>query len=105
MGESRVKKSILNAKVNGIFYFLTLAVSFVSRKVFLANLGDEFIGLTGTLNNFLSFLSLSEMGIGTAIAFNLYSPLQQGNREKVSELISLIGYFFRKSASLSESVP
>ena len=96
MGESRVKKSILNAKVNGIFYFLTLAVSFVSRKVFLANLGDEFIGLTGTLNNFLSFLSLSEMGIGTAIAFNLYSPLQQGNREKVSELISLIGYFFQK---------
>lgn len=96
MSESRVHKSILNAKVMSLFYFLNLAIAFVSRKVFLQNLGDEFIGLTGTLNGFISFLSLSEMGIGTAIAFNLYRPLQQGEKEKINELISLFGFFFQK---------
>lgn len=96
MAESRVHKSILNAKVNTLFYLLTLILSFVSRKIFLNNLGDEFIGLTGTLNDFISFLSLSEMGIGTAIAFNLYGPLQKNDQKKISELISLFGFFFRR---------
>lgn len=96
MADSRVHKSIINAKVNVIFYILTLIMSFFSRKVFLNNLGDEFIGLTGTLNDFISFLSLSEMGIGTAVAFNLYKPLQQGDKDKINDLISLFGFFFQR---------
>ena len=49
--ESRVKKSLLNARVNLIFYFLTLALSFFSRKTFLDCLGADFIGLTGTFGS------------------------------------------------------
>lgn len=47
--ESRVKKSLLNARVNLIFYFLTLILSFFSRKIFLDCLGADFVGLTTTL--------------------------------------------------------
>ena len=43
--ESRVKKSLLNARVNLIFYFLTLILSFFSRKIFLDCLGADFVGL------------------------------------------------------------
>ena len=32
--DSRVKKSLLNARVNLIFYFLVLILSFFSRKIF-----------------------------------------------------------------------
>lgn len=46
--ESRVKKSLLNARVNLIFYFLTLILSFFSRKIFLDCLGADFVGLTTT---------------------------------------------------------
>lgn len=49
--ESRLKKSLLNARVNLIFYFLSLALSFFSRKIFLDVLGADFMGLIGTLNN------------------------------------------------------
>lgn len=96
MGESRVHKSILNARVSSIFYILTLSLSFFSRKIFLENLGDEFIGLSGTLNDFLGFLNLAEMGIGTAVGFNLYKPLQIKNYQKINELISLFGFFYRR---------
>ena len=58
--ESRVRKSLLNARVNLIFYFLTLALSFFSRKIFLDTLGADFVGLTGTLQNLLGFLNLAE---------------------------------------------
>ena len=61
----RVHKSILNAKVNLLFYFLTIFLSFFSRKIFLECLGTEFIGLTGTLGNILGYLNLAELGIGS----------------------------------------
>lgn len=80
--ESRVKKSLLNARVNLIFYFLALALSFFSRKIFLDTLRADFVGLTGTLQNLLSFLNLAELGISTAIGYVLYQPLYEHNKEK-----------------------
>ena len=93
--ESRVKKTLLNARVNLIFYFLTLVLSFFSRKIFLDCLGASFIGLTGTLGNLLGYLNLAELGVGAAIAFNLYKPIQQRNRQQIIDLISLFGYYYR----------
>ena len=96
MNESRSYKSLLNAQMGLIFYLVTLALSFVSRKIFLDNLGVEFIGLTGTLTNILGFLNLAEFGIGSAISFFLYKPLQVADRGRISELISIFGYVYRK---------
>ena len=87
--ESRVKKSLLNARVNLIFYFLTLILSFFSRKIFLDTLGADFVGLTGTLQNLLGFLNLAELGIGSAIGYVLYKPLFEHDEGKINEIISV----------------
>lgn len=78
-----------------LFYFITLALSFFSRKIFLDYLGANFVGLTGTLGNILGYLNLAELGVGAAIGFNLYKPLQQNNREEIINLISIFGYYYR----------
>lgn len=96
MTESRVKKTLLNARVNMIFYFLILILSFFSRKIFLDTLGADFIGLTGTLQNLLGFLNLAELGIATAIGYVLYAPLHQNDQAKINEIISVLGYLYRK---------
>lgn len=93
--ESRVKKSLLNARVNLIFYFLTLALSFFSRKIFLDTLGADFVGLTTTLQNLLGFLNLAELGIGSAIGYVLYKPLFEHDEGKINEIISVFGYLYR----------
>lgn len=93
--ESRVHKSLLNAKVGLIFYFLTLVVTFYSRKVFLDFLGPEFMGLTGTLNSILSVLNLAEFGIGGSIAYFLYGPIAEGNKLKINDIVSVCGYMYR----------
>lgn len=95
MGE-RVRKSLLNARVNLIFYFLSLFFSFFSRKIFLDCLGADFIGLTGTLGNILGYLNLAELGVGTAISFFLFKPIQSRDREKINEILSVFGYLYRK---------
>lgn len=93
--ESRVKKTLLNARVNTIFYFLILILSFFSRKIFLDTLGADFIGLTGTLTNLLGFLNLAELGIGTSIGYVLYKPLFEKDQGKINEIISVMGYLYR----------
>lgn len=93
--ESRVKKTLLNARVNLIFYLLTLVLSFFSRKIFLDCLGADFVGLTGTLQNLLGFLNLAELGIGSAIGYVLYKPLFEHDQNKINEIISVMGYLYR----------
>lgn len=93
--ESRTHKTLLNVKVSFIFYFITLVISFLSRKIFLENLGADFIGLTGTLGSILGLLNFAELGIGTAISFTLYKPLFEQNKQQINEIISIFGYLYR----------
>ena len=75
MVESRLKKSYLNARVNVLFYFITLFISFFSRKIFLDMLGADFVGLMGTLQNLLGFLIWPNWELGHLLVLfftNLY---------------------------------
>ena len=94
--ESRFKKSLLNARVNLIFYFLSLLLSFFSRKIFLDTLGADFMGLIGIMTNLLSFLNLAELGISTAVGYVLYKPLFEHNEHKINEIISVFGFIYRR---------
>lgn len=92
----RVHKSMLNAEVNILFYFLTLFIAFFSRRIFLSCLGAEFIGLTGTLGNILGYLNLAELGITACIGFFLFKPLQTNNRQEIQDILSLLGYLYNR---------
>lgn len=96
----RMHKSLMNAKVGFIFYLLTIFVTFFSRRVFLDCLGDQFIGLTGTLFSILSILNISEVGIGTCIGYFLYKPIEQGDKYKICEIVSLFGWLYRIVGSI-----
>lgn len=91
----RMKRSIMNVKVGMFFYLLTFLLAFFSRKIFLDCLGAEFMGLTGVLQNIMSYLNVAELGIGTSITFFLYKPLQQDDREKTAEIMSVLAWLYR----------
>lgn len=74
---------------------LVLVLNFFSRRVFLGSLGKELVGLSETVNGYIGFLNLAELGISVAIANVLYAPLFRGDREQVTELVSLLGWLFR----------
>ena len=93
--ESRTHKSVLNAKVNLLFYLLALFVSFFSRKIFLEHLGADFIGLTGTLQNILGLLNLAELGVGASVSYALYKPIAEGNRGEINRIVSVFGCLYR----------
>ena len=43
----------------------------------------------------MSFLSVAELGIGTSIVYFLYKPLQEDNREKINEIMSMLAFLYR----------
>lgn len=92
---SRVTKTLLNVRVNMICYFAAIIVSFFTRKIFLDQLGADFIGLTTTVNSLLGFLNLAELGVGASIAYFLYKPLFEKDQDNINELISIMGYLYR----------
>lgn len=93
---SRTTRVIQNAKVALLFYCINLTLQFFSRKIFLDYLGAELLGLNTTAQNLLQFLNLAESGIGAAVAFSLYKPLEASNKQEIINIVSLQGWLYRR---------
>ena len=51
---------------------INILIKFVAQKIFIQTLGVEYLGLNSVLLNIISVLSIAELGISSAIIFNLY---------------------------------
>lgn len=96
--ETRTSKSLKNAQVALIFYFLQLILGFFSRKVFFDYLGSEILGLNTTASNLLGFLNLAELGVAAAMGYFLYPPLFNKDYTTLNKLVSLQGWIYRRVA-------
>ncbi|MGG7078769.1 lipopolysaccharide biosynthesis protein [Clostridium sardiniense] len=85
----RTENSMKNIYISILTQIVITLLGFISRKVFIDNLGTEYLGVNGLLTNVLSMMSLVEGGIGTAIVYNLYKPLAENDKEKVIALTQL----------------
>ena len=91
----RTKKAIKNIATSIISQVVIIILGFVSRKVFIDNLGTEYLGINGLLTNILSMMVLIEGGIGISIVYNLYKPLAENNKEQIIALVNLYKKSYR----------
>ncbi len=89
MTGKRTQKSIKNIAVAIVVQIITVLLSFVTRTLLVTSLGVESVSLNGLFTEVISMLSLTELGVGSAIIYNLYKPLTEGNKEKVCKLMGL----------------
>ena len=92
----RVKKAAINVIITIITFIIGLIPSFIVRKVFLDNLGNELLGLSSLFSNIVGLLSIVELGIGSAIIFSLYKPFADGNKIKVKGYLDYYFNFYKK---------
>lgn len=85
----RTENTIKNVSISIISAIVIALLGFISRKVFLDNLGTEYLGINGLLTNVLSMLGLVESGIGASIVYNLYKPLAIDDRPKIIALVQI----------------
>lgn len=69
-------------------------LTFITRTVFINQLGKTYLGLNGLFSDILSLLSLAELGIGTAIIYSMYKPMAESDERKVSALMRLYGKIY-----------
>ena len=92
----RTKKSIINSSANILSLIIMFIPNIIIRKIFLDSLGSEMLGLTSLYTNIISWLSIFEMGVGSAIVFSLYKPYAINNYKSIKSYIDFYGKFYRK---------
>lgn len=97
---NRTKKVLTNAKISLLFFLILLFLNFVSRTVFIKNLGTEILGLNTLATNLIGFLNLAELGVVSAIATSLYKPIAENNKKEITEIITIQGWLYRNIAYL-----
>lgn len=90
--ETRLKKSFRNLSVGIVYQVSCLFLNFITRTIFIHELGAEYLGINGLFTNILTFLSLAELGIGNAIVYSMYKPLAKKDIQKLTALMN----FYRK---------
>ena len=89
MEESRTKNTLSNVKTGALVQIVNKIMVFAVRTVFIKMLNTEYLGVNGLFTNVLAILSFAEIGIGTAIIFNMYKPVAEKDYEKIKSLMQL----------------
>lgn len=84
---SRTKKAIGNILTATLSDTVSQVLKFIVRTVFINALGTSYLGINGLFTNLLSMLSLAELGIGSAINFNLYQSLHDNDQRRTNQLM------------------
>lgn len=95
MKESRTKNSIKNVCFAFTSYFITLLPQFINRTVFIYFLSSKYLGLDSLFSNVLGFLSLTELGIGGALNYSLYEPIDNDDVETIKSIMNLYRKVYR----------
>ena len=91
----RTLNTIKNILTGLLLQIITLLLGFISRSVFIKEIGIDMLGLNGLLTNILSMLGIVELGVGTAIYYSLYKPLSEKNYNQIRAIMNLYSKMYR----------
>lgn len=82
---------------NSLFAFiansLAIVIGFIAQRIFVSTLGVEYLGLNGLFSNVISMFGVAELGLGSAVIYNLYKPIKTGDRKTIKALMQ----FYKKA--------
>ncbi len=92
----KTKNSIVNSVFAIISNILLIIVNFISQSIFIRILGKEYLGLNSLFTSIISMLSIMDLGIGSAIIYNLYKPLKENDKVMIGALLN----FYKKAYNI-----
>lgn len=99
-GKSRTEYSARNTTVAMTARVISILMGYLARVVLTHTISKEYVGVNGLFTDILNVLSLSELGIETAITYALYKPIAEGDIEKQKTLMRMYRKFYRVVAGL-----
>ena len=86
------RRNIITSVVNKLVIMLS---SFIMRTVLIKYLGEVYLGLDSLFVSILEILSLTELGIGSAMVYSMYKPLAENDTAAVCALLKLYRTVYR----------
>ena len=87
---TRKQKTINNVISNVAVQVAATVSGIILPRLILSSLGSTINGLVNSINQFLAYLGLVEMGIGNASIAALYEPIAQGDKARVSLIMTSV---------------
>lgn len=88
----RTKNALRNIVWGFLNKLITIVLPFINRTIMIYMMGDQYVGLGSLFASILSVLNLAELGIGSALVYNMYKPIADGDEDKICALMN----FYRK---------
>ena len=104
MAKSRTRNTAINISTAIASQAVTVALSFFTRTALIRTLGIQAVSLNGLFAEVITMLSMAELGVGSAIVYNLYKPLSENDEKKVCQLMTLFQTAYRVIALVIFSV-
>lgn len=91
----RKKNAALGSLLGILYQILSVALSFVSRTIFLKVLNEEYLGINTVLADIFGVLVALDFGLSSSLFLKIYKPLSEGNENKIGSVYSLIRLVYR----------
>ncbi len=90
---SRTKNATRNIVWGVMNKGISIFLPFLVRTVMIYKMGLQYVGLGSLFSAILQVLSFAELGVGSALVFSMYEPMERGNEEKINALLN----YYRKA--------
>lgn len=91
----RTRNAARNVVFGTLYKAVTILFPFAMRTVMLYIMGSEYVGLNSLFTSILSFLSLAELGVGTALVYSMYKPIAEDDDATICALLNLYRKLYR----------
>jgi O-antigen/teichoic acid export membrane protein len=92
---ARTKNTLRNIAFGSLDRLINIVLPFASRTVILYVMGTKYLGLSSLFSSILSFLSLTELGIGAAMVYSMYKPIAENDHTTICALMNLYKKLYR----------
>lgn len=97
---ARTKNTMRNVFFGSINKVMNIFLPFFSRTVIIYVLGAKYLGLSSLFSSVLSFLSLAELGVGSAMVYSMYKPIAENDTKTINALLNLYKRLYRIIGSI-----
>ena len=93
---TNTKKILINFASYGLLQIVNILVGFILPRLYLQIYGSEINGVIATINNFISYFSYVEAGLGLTLMYALYKPLAENNYDSINQIVTTTKKTYRK---------
>lgn len=93
-----IKKLKMNSRTSLLNQIVAMLSGLILPRFILTYFGSDVNGLISTITQFLSFIGLLEIGLGSVVPAALYKPLAQNDQQQINKILATARNYFTNIA-------